>query len=67
MFSRYNKYGKLIQISEPFKFTNASIEFAAGLIIKDNHVIVSFGRNDVSAHLAKLKVSTVMKMLKDLE
>jgi hypothetical protein len=67
MFSRYDKYGKLIEISKPFKFTSANIEFAAGLIVRNKKVVVSFGRSDTSAYLATFDLSTVMKMLEEVE
>jgi hypothetical protein len=65
-FARYNEYGVLFELSNPFQFLGHGVEFGAGLIIKNDEVWVSFGREDVSAHVGKIKLETVMKMLREV-
>jgi hypothetical protein len=65
-FARYDYYGKLIQLSEPFQFISGGIEFAAGLVVLDNQVVVSFGKNDVASYLASINLDKVMEMLRDV-
>lgn len=66
LFARYNEYGVLLQISPSFQFLGKGIEFGAGLIVKNEEVLVSFGREDVSAHIGKIKLETVMEMLREV-
>jgi hypothetical protein len=65
-FARYNEYGVLFQLSEPFQFLGHGIEFGAGLIVKNDEVWVSFGKEDISSHIGKIKLETVMEMLKEV-
>lgn len=65
-FVRYNQWGKLFQMSEPFQFISGGIEFAAGLVVLDDKVLVSFGKEDVSSHLASIELNKVMEMLRDV-
>lgn len=65
-FARYNQWGKLFQMSEPFQFIGGGIEFAAGLVVLDGKVLVSFGKEDVSSHLASIELTKVMEMLRDV-
>ena len=62
-FARYDWYGKLIELSEEFVFDGLSIEFAAGLVEKDGKFIISYGREDVSCHLATIDRDTVLSLL----
>jgi predicted GH43/DUF377 family glycosyl hydrolase len=66
LFARYNEYGVLFAISPPFQFLSSGIEFGAGLVVKNDEVWVSFGKEDVSAHVGKIKLETVMSMLKEV-
>lgn len=66
-FVRYNSKGFIDSISEPFYFIESGVEFAAGLVIKDNRVYVSFGRKDVSSHVAELPFNIVMDSLKKID
>ena len=65
-FARYDYYGKLIQLSKPFQFISGGIEFAAGLVVLDNQVVVSFGKNDAASYLASINLDKVMEMLRDV-
>jgi predicted GH43/DUF377 family glycosyl hydrolase len=50
-------------MSRGFQFYEKGVEFAGGLVVKDKNVIVSFGRNDVSSHLAVMPLDVVIKSL----
>jgi hypothetical protein len=65
-FARYNEYGVLFELSSPFQFLGHGVEFGAGLIVKNDEVWVSFGREDVSSHIGKIKLETVLNMLKEV-
>lgn len=65
-FARYNEYGVLFELSEPFQFLGHGVEFGAGLIVKNDEVWVSFGREDISAHVGKIKLEAVMSMLRSV-
>lgn len=65
-FVRFNEDGWAIEISEPFQFVSEGIEFAAGIVEKDNNYIVSFGKDDVSSHLGVIPVSKVKRLLKKI-
>ncbi len=66
-FVRINEYGWIIEMSEPFRFVSKGIEFAAGIIEKDGHFVVSFGKDDVSSHLAIIDKKKVLKLLKKID
>lgn len=64
-FVRFNVDFRVIQVSRPFCFHGKGIEFAAGLIVEDNDVIVSYGVNDAQAYLVRLPLEHVRAMLRD--
>lgn len=63
-FTRYDQYGKVIGISEGFQFHKPGVEFAAGIVAHKNDFIISFGREDVSSHLAVIPQKTVLDGLR---
>jgi len=63
-FTQYDSQGMIMAMSKGFQFYEKGVEFAGGLVVKGKDVIVSFGRNDVSSHLAVLPLEVVMKALK---
>ena len=65
-FIMYNEFGKVIKKSDYFSFTDSPIEFAAGLVEYEDQFVISFGVNDISAHLAFLPQDGVLKMLKEI-
>jgi hypothetical protein len=65
-FVRFDKHGYAMQISPGFRFHQAGVEYAAGLVFKGPQAIVSFGRNDVSSHLAFIDKDQVLKSLKTI-
>lgn len=65
-FGLYDKTGRLIEISQPFRFMSPGVEFAAGLSEYKNDYIVSFGKEDTSAHLAfipKESIKNIMRVI----
>lgn len=66
-FVRFNSEGFIESLSKPFNFVSPGVEFAAGLVIKDKKVYVSFGRADVSSHIAELPLETVLESLHPVE
>jgi predicted GH43/DUF377 family glycosyl hydrolase len=65
-FARYSLNGTLTHLSDRFKFSDADIEFAAGLVMSGDDVIVSYGYKDVAAYLGKIDLQTVLGMLKEI-
>jgi len=63
-FVRFDADGWAIEISKPFQFISPGIEFAAGLVEKDDHYVISFGKNDASSHIGILDKKYVTKALK---
>lgn len=63
-FAKYDLNGKLCALSDTFKLSDARIEFAAGLVVDKDDVIVSYGYKDVASYLGKIKLSKVLAMLK---
>ena len=66
-FGRYDRKGNLLEISKPFIFFKHGVEFAAGIVMKDKNFLISFGRNDVSSHIAVMPVRTVFESLQPIE
>jgi hypothetical protein len=62
---RVSKDGEIIQVSEEFQFYGRGIEFAAGLIVIDDEVIVSFGHKDLAACFGRIELSKFMEALHD--
>lgn len=65
-FAKYNINGKLIGVSPKFKFDGVRIEFAAGLVVSGDDVVISYGYKDVASYLAKISLKTVMEMIEDV-
>lgn len=65
-FALYSNNGTLLKLSDKFKFIGAKIEFAAGLVVAGDEVVVSFGYKDVASYLGKIKLDAVIKMLKEV-
>jgi hypothetical protein len=64
-FATYDKTGKLLELSDPFSFQGVNVEFAAGLVLSEDDVIVSYGYKDVASYIGKIKLSKVMEMLNE--
>ena len=59
--------GKMTSASEPMKLAPNGIEFAAGMAIDGDRVVVSFGVDDMHAMLGETSLSAVMELLKPIE
>jgi hypothetical protein len=66
-FTRYNDKGEIIGISKEFVFQKMQVEFAAGLVVKDDEFIISYGVQDESSHFASIPVAKVLEMIKPLK
>jgi hypothetical protein len=64
---RFNDEGWATEISEPFVFVSPGIEFANGMIIKDDKLVISFGKDDISSHLAIIDFEKILKIMKIIE
>lgn len=65
-FALYSENGTLLKLSDPFKLSDAKIEFAAGLVVSGDDVLVSYGYKDVAAYLGKIKLKKVLSMLREV-
>lgn len=65
-FALYSSNGTLLKLTDKFKFSDANIEFAAGLVVSGNDVVVSYGYKDVASYLGKIKLDTVIGLLKEV-
>ena len=63
-FARFDEFGTLIELSSPFQFISPGIEFAAGLVEKDDNYVISFGKEDVSSHFGIIPKSKVRNNMK---
>lgn len=65
-FARFDRNGRIFQISDGFQFVGPGVEFATGIADHGGEYLVSFGRDDVSSHLAVVQKGTVAEMLRDV-
>jgi hypothetical protein len=65
-FALYNEHGKLTGLGPRFKLSDARIEFAAGLVIVRDDVIVSYGYKDVASYLGKISLITVLESIEEV-
>jgi hypothetical protein len=66
-FVRYDKEGFIISMSEGFQFHKPGVEFAAGLVARGKDFLISFGREDVSSHIAIVPSDRVLQSLTPIE
>lgn len=62
-----NARGKMKAASPPMKFAQNGIEFAAGLALDGDRVVVSFGVDDMECRIGETRLSDVLAMLRPLE
>ena len=62
-FAQYDNIGRIIAISKGFNFFHYGVEFAAGLVEHKDDFVISWGKKDISSHIAFLPKSTVLKSL----
>ena len=63
LFARYDERGQLIALGEEFKFIEPGIEFAAGMVEMGDDLVITFGKDDVSSHYARIPKWKALKML----
>ena len=61
-FVIWDKDWNVKKVSKQFKFMDAMIEFACGMVIKDDYLIISFGFQDNAAHLLKMPLNILDKL-----
>lgn len=62
-----NSRGKMVSISDPVKLVKNGIEFAAGMAIDGDRVVVSFGVDDMECKLGETSLSAVMGILRPVD
>ena len=67
VFVRFDENGKAIEISDHFKFDGDGIEFAAGLIAYGDDYVISYGRDDITSHIATVPQKKVRQLMKKLD
>lgn len=63
-FMQYDSEGHILRTTDMFNFLNKSIEFAAGIALHDNKVLVTFGALDSSAHIASIPLKNILSALR---
>ena len=63
LFARYDERGQLVELGEEFKFIEPGIEFAAGMVEMGDDLVITFGKDDVSSHYARIPKWKALKML----
>lgn len=58
--------GKMIAASEPFKLASETIEFAAGMALDGDRLVISFGVDDAACRLGETRLSAVMELLRPI-
>jgi hypothetical protein len=66
-FAKYSSNGTLTGLSDLITFQDADIEFAAGLVVLGEDVIISYGYKDVASYLAKIKLGKVLELINDID
>ena len=59
--------GKMIGVSAPMKLASAGIEFAAGIAVAGDRVVVSFGVDDMDCRLGETSLSAVLETLRPIK
>ncbi len=64
-FVYWDKNFDLIKVSKQFNFMGADIEFCAGMAIKDDSMLITFGFQDNAAYIVKSPMSVIEEYLYD--
>lgn len=65
-FALYDSTGMLRGLGPRFKLSDARIEFAAGLVIAGDDLIVSYGYKDVASYLGKINLNIVLESIEEV-
>ena len=63
-FMQYDEQGRILKVTDMFTFLDKSVEFASGITIHDNKVLVTFGALDSSAHIASIPLKNILSALR---
>jgi hypothetical protein len=67
VFYLVDSRGKMMAASVPMKLAANGIEFAAGMVVDGERVVVSFGVDDMECKIGETRLSAVMGILKSVE
>jgi predicted GH43/DUF377 family glycosyl hydrolase len=62
-FVLWDKNFQLLKYSEPFSIMGGHVEFATGMIIKNNNFLITFGFQDNAAYLLTIPETIVLNLL----
>jgi len=66
-FVRFDRFGRLVEMSRVFQFIARGIEFCAGIVEIGDDLVLTFGRSDVSAHAARAPKKDIISLLQPLD
>jgi len=66
-FVEFDSRGMIVAMSRGFQFHKPGVEFCAGLVERGDDLLISFGREDVSSHIAILSKAIVLKSLQAVQ
>ena len=66
VFYLVDAHGKLTAASPPMKLVSNGIEFAAGMAIDGERVVISFGVDDMECRIGETKLSAVIETLRPI-
>jgi hypothetical protein len=67
VFYLVDSQGSMRAVSEPMKLASNGIEFAAGMAVDGDRVVVSFGVDDMASRLGETRLSAVMGVLQKID
>jgi hypothetical protein len=67
VFYCVDSFGRMRSVSSPMKLSVNGIEFAAGLAIDGDRVVVSFGVDDMDCWIGETSLAAVMRILRPIE
>lgn len=65
--ARYDINGTMIEVGPEFVFRSLGVEFAAGLVVKDDTIVISWGERDATSYLSTLPLGEVLASLNPVE
>ena len=63
---RFDENGRPVEMTDHFKFDGDGIEFAAGFISYGDDYVISYGRDDITSHIATIPQKKVRQLLKSI-
>lgn len=67
VFYLVDSQGVMKAVSEPMKLAPNGIEFAAGMAVDGDRIVVSFGVDDMASRLGETRLSAVMERLQKID